>query len=174
MLHQGQLPRAVPLELPVDLRDRDVALVDHRQEVLREEVQQGVRRLARRAPVEVAAVVLDPVHHADLCQHLQVVLGAHPKALGLEQLAGAGQLRQSLAQLHLDRRDRPPHRVLAGHVVSGREHDQLLYLLSRITAQRVVRTDALHLVAEQLDSYGHLLVRGVQLDRVAADAEPAA
>ncbi len=49
-------------------------------------------RLARSSSVEVPAVVLDAGAHARLGQHLEVELGAHAQALGLEQLAGAGQL----------------------------------------------------------------------------------
>ena len=74
--------------------------------VLGEEVEQRVRRLARRAAVEVAAVVLDAGADAGLGQHLEVVLGAHPEALGLEQLALLLELLQALAQLDLDRRRR--------------------------------------------------------------------
>ena len=55
--------------------------------VLREEVEERVGGLPRRAAVEVAAVVLDARADARLGQHLEVVLGADPQPLGLEQLA---------------------------------------------------------------------------------------
>ena len=44
-------------------------------------------RLARAPAVDRRRVVLDAVAEADLLHHLEVVLGAHAEALGLEQLA---------------------------------------------------------------------------------------
>ena len=66
MLDEGVLAGPVALVLAVQLRDGDVALVDDEQPVLGEVVEQRVGRLARRAPVEVAAVVLDAGAAADL------------------------------------------------------------------------------------------------------------
>ncbi len=60
VLDQHVLARPVPGVLPVQLGHGHVALVDHAQVVLGEEVQQRVGRLPRCPAVEVAAVVLDP------------------------------------------------------------------------------------------------------------------
>ena len=97
MLDEYLLAGAVTFELPVQLRHADVALVEDEQPVVGEVVEQRVRRLARAAAVEVAAVVLDPVAAAHLGEHLEVVLGAHPEALGLEELACAFELAEALA-----------------------------------------------------------------------------
>ena len=43
-----------------------------------------------------------PVQHADLAHHLEVVVGAHPQPLRLEQLALLLEPRQPLLQLGLD------------------------------------------------------------------------
>ena len=55
-----------------------------------------VRPLARRPPVEVPRVVLDPGAVADLLDHLEVVLRARLQPLRLEQLARAGAAPQPL------------------------------------------------------------------------------
>ena len=58
---QRLLAGTVALVLAMQLRHRHVALVEHDEEVVREEVEQGVRRLATAAAVDRARVVLDAV-----------------------------------------------------------------------------------------------------------------
>ena len=87
-------------------------------------------RAARPAPRPSIGrrVVLDAVAVADLGHHLEVVLGAHAQPLGLEQLALLLELGQPLLELGLDAHDGRAHALLAGHVVGGREDDELLEL----------------------------------------------
>ncbi len=113
VLHQGLLAGPVTLVLAVDLGDGHVALVDDGEEVRGEEVEQGVGRLARAAAVEVAAVVLDAVAHPHLGQHLEVVLGPQPQALGLEQLARPSAARPAAG------RARPRSTAMARRMVSS-------------------------------------------------------
>ncbi len=173
VLHEGLLARTVTFVLPVDLRDRHVALVDHGQEVGREEVEKGVGGLPGAAAVEMPAVILDAVAHPDLGEHLEVVLGPQPEPLGLEQLAGGLQLGQALTELGLDRLDGAPHGLVAGAVVGGGEHHELLDVLARVAGQGVEAPDALHLVAEELDAHRLLFVHRMELHGVAADTEAA-
>ena len=149
----------------------DVALVEDDEEVLREVVEQRVRRLARGATVEVARVVLDPRARPDLAHHLEVVRGAHAEALRLEQLAAVLEPLEPVDQLDLDVLDRPPERFLLGHVVRRREEDERVVVLHQLAGDRVHPGDALDLVAEELDADAALLVGREDLDRVAADAE---
>ena len=72
------------------------------QEVVGEEVEQRVGRLARAAAVDGRRVVLDAVAEPDLLHHLEVVLGAHAQPLRLEQLALPLEQGQALLQLGLD------------------------------------------------------------------------
>ena len=102
VLDEHVLAAAVALVLPVQLGHRLVALVDDEQEVVGEVVEQGERRLAVVAAVDVHRVVLDAVAVADLAHHLQVVLRAHPQPLRLEQLALGLEPGQPLLQLGLD------------------------------------------------------------------------
>ena len=74
-LDEGLLARAVAVEHAADLGHGDVRLVDDAQEVAREVVEQGRRRLAGRAAGEVARVVLDALAVAELGQHLEVEEG---------------------------------------------------------------------------------------------------
>src|SRR6185503_42530 len=102
VVHERLLARAVALEHAADLRDRLVGLVDEADEVVREEVEQAERPLARLAVVEDARVVLDPVAEAELAQHLHVELGALPQPMRLEQLALPLELRTAGLELVAD------------------------------------------------------------------------
>ena len=102
VLDQHLFAGTIPLELPTDLRDRHVGLVDNGQIVLREIVEQGVRGFARGPPVEMAGVVLDPRAEPDLTHHLEVVIGSHPKPLCLQQLPVSFKLGEPATQLLLD------------------------------------------------------------------------
>ena len=102
MVDQRLLPGPVPGVLAPELGHGHVALVQDHQVVLGKEVEQGEGGLPRLAAVEVAAVVLDAAAHPGLGQHLEVVLGPHPKPLRLEQSARPLQLAQALTQLGLD------------------------------------------------------------------------
>ncbi len=173
VLDEDVLAGAVPGVLPVQLGHGDVGLVDHAEVVLREEVEQRERRLARGPAVEVAAVVLDPGADAGLGQHLEVVLGADAQALGFEELALLLELLQPLPQLDLDGADGALDDLVAGHVVGGGVDGHVLHLLAHLPGQHVEGDDALDGVAEHLHPQRGLLVGGVDLDRVAPGAEGA-
>ena len=53
MFHQRHLTRAVTFVHTADLRHRHMALVDDAEHVLGKVIDQGKRRLARLAPVQV-------------------------------------------------------------------------------------------------------------------------
>ena len=110
VLDERVLAGAVALVLAVELRHGDVALVEDDEEVVREVVEQRVRRLAGGATVEVARVVLDPGARPDLAHHLEVVRGAHAQALRLEQLAAVLEPLEPVDQLDLDVLDRAAER----------------------------------------------------------------
>ena len=174
MLDERALARGIPLVHRPDLRNGHVRLVDHHEEVVGEEVEQRVRRLARRAAVEVARVVLDAGAEAELLQHLEVERGAHAQALRLEELVLRLELFQPLVELVLDRADRPLHRLGAGDVVRRREDRHRLQPLDHVAGERMQHVERLDLIAEHLDADRVLLVDRDDLDGVAAHAEVAA
>src|ERR1035438_7684873 len=166
VLDQDIFAGPVARELPMELRHGHVALVDDEQPVVGEVVEQGVRRLSRGTPVKVTAVVLDPVAAAELGEHLEIVLGAHPQPLGFEQLARLVELAQALAELDLDRGDRLTRALVPRDIVSGGKDEQLLEISEQLARHDVETAQALDLVAEQLDAHRVLLVGRVHLDRI--------
>ena len=173
MVDEHVLAAAVAGELAVQLRHGDVALVDDEQVVVGEVVEQGERRLAVLATVDVHRVVLDAVAVAEFAHHLEVVRGAHPQALRLEQLVVLLELLQPHLQFGLDLAHRHRHALVAGDVVGGREHVRPLHLAQLLAGERVDGGDAVDRVAEHLDAQHRLLVGRVDLDRVAAHPEVA-
>ena len=176
-----------PCSIRVSLRERspsywpcscgigDVRLVDDRQVVVGEEVEQRVRRLARCAAVERRRVVLDAVAEAHLLHHLEVVLGAHAQPLRLEQLALVSRTAPA-APAAPSRSARWPRRGARRRwrsACSGRSTTSSSERNFSPVSGSTCR-DRLDLVAEQLDADRRLLVRGVHLDDVAADPELAA
>src|SRR5262249_467851 len=85
VLDQRLLARSVAAVHRADLRNRLVALGDEDEEILRVGVEQARGRLPRRAPGEVARVILDPVAESKLLDHLQVEQRALLEALGFHQ-----------------------------------------------------------------------------------------
>ena len=150
-----------------------MGLIDDQQEILREVVDEGRRRRPRRPAVDVARIVLDARTEPDLAHHLDVVIGAHPQPLSLQQLALALQLGQPLLELGFDGRDGLRHPFRPGHVVGSREDPQRVDFAHDVAGQRVHVVEGLDLVPEELDADGELFVGRDDLDRVPADPERA-
>ncbi len=175
MLDEHRFARAVARIHAADLRDRGVRLVDDEEEVLRQKVHQRVRPRAGRASAQVAGVVLDAVAEAHLLHHLEVELGAHLDALGLDELAGTLELHHTLVEFLAD----GAHGRV--QLVVGR--DELLRGIERevreaggdVAGEGIELADAVDLIAEELDADGAVVhLRGMDLDGVAAHAELAA
>ena len=158
-----------------ELRHGLVRLVDEDDHVLGEVVEQRERVRARRTALEDPRVVLDPVAEAELLHHLEVVLGALPEPVGLEQLALGLELLDALLQLVPDLVDGALDRRPRGDVLGGRPDRDVVQLRQHLAGERVEVRDLLDLVAEERDAVRALLVRRLHLDHVAAHTEaPAA
>ena len=174
VVDQHFLARAVAVVHAADLRKGHVRLVDEHQEIVGEVVQQRPGRAPRRAPSQVAGVVLDTRAIARLPQHLQVVAGALLQALGLQQLILLLQLGQPLLQLLLDVFEGLHQLLLGRDEVLGRIDLDGLVLGQHLAGQGVQLHDALDLVAPELEPIGELAVGRIDLQGIAADAELAA
>src|SRR5690606_39969694 len=98
-LSQRRLAGIDALEHAADLRNRDVALVDDQERVLRQILEQRRRRHTRRAAGQVARIVLDPGAGAGRHQHLEVEGGPLLEPLRLQQLPLVAPLLPPLAAL---------------------------------------------------------------------------
>ena len=158
-----------------DLRHRHVRLVDDQQDVVGEEVEQRVRRLARLAAGEVPAVVLDARAVADLQQHLHVVPRPRRQPLGFEQLALLLELLAAARPAPCRSPRRPPGSApRAGRSAWPGRCTSPGASRARSPVSGSIDRQPLDLVAEQLDPVADLLVGRPELDHVAADAELAA
>jgi hypothetical protein len=173
-LDQGLLAGAIPLVHAAELGNGLVGLVDEHDEVVGEVVDQGVRRGARLTSVEDPRVVLDPRCEAELLQHLDVVLRALAKAMGLELLARQLELGAAGLHLLLDLDHGVLEGLLLGHVVGGRPDRDVVDRVEDLPRQRVEVLDRLDLVAEQVDSVRRLHVGAPDLEHLALGPEVAA
>ena len=132
-----------PAYWPCSCGHGDVALVDHQQVVVGEVVEQGERRLAVVAAVDVHRVVLDAVAVADLGHHLEVVLRAHAQPLRLEQLVVLLEPLEPLLQFVLDASPWPSSSARrTGDVVGGREHVRPIHHAELLAGERIDGGDA--------------------------------
>ncbi len=167
------LARAVALVHPADLRHCLVRLVDEDDEVLLEVIEQRERMGARPTALEDARVVLDPVAEAELLHHLEVVFGALPDAMRLEHPSLSLEVLDLLLELVPDLLDRALDCRLGRDVLRRGPDREVVEPREDLPRDRVEVGDLLHLVAEEGDPVGRLLVRGLHLDDVALDAEAA-
>ncbi len=151
------LAAPVPLVHALELGNGDVRFVEEDEQVLREEVQQGVRRLARLPTRKVAGVVLDPGAVAGLSQHLQVVVDPALEALGLDDLLGRDELGDALVTLLFDLGKDAPHPLVDREKVRGREHGELVEVPTLLARDRV----------ELYDRGDRTTVQGDPVDRLA-------
>ena len=162
------------LYMPTTCGIGHVRLVDDEQPVRREVVEQRPRPRAGLAPRQVARVVLDAGAVAELAHHLEVERRPLAEPRGLERPALGFELADPLLHLGLDVDDGFLELVGRRHVVGGRVDVGLLALGEELAGQRVELGDALDLVAEELDADERLLGGRLELEGVAADAEPGA
>ena len=135
---------------------------------------QRVGRLAGRAAVDVARVVLDAGAEAHRLHHLQVVVRAHLQALRLQQLALLLELLQAFAQLVADGGKRAVHLRARGHVVRRGPDGQCFELVHHLAGDVVDLGDALYLVPPEVDAHRVVRIGREHVERVAAHAERAA
>ena len=69
VIHQRTLSRLIAVVHASDLRDRLVGLVDHHNEVIREIIDQCIRRLPRRKPCQMTGIILDSRAESRLLEH---------------------------------------------------------------------------------------------------------
>ena len=172
---QTFLAGAVAVIHGAHLRERDVALVHDKQKILREIVDERVRRTSRRTPRQHARIVLDARAETDLLQHFNVVARALRNALCLDQLAVFLEVFYALFQFFFEVLDGFLQLFLGCNVVARRKNSNMPQFTERNAGQRVNTADAVHLITEKLDT-DNILIRVYRPDfhRVTAHAEPVA
>ena len=121
--------------------------------------------------VDDPRVVLDPRSEAELLEELDVVLGALPQAVSLEQLASLLEPGHPLVHLLLDLADRALDRLLLRDVVGRGPDSDVVDLVQHLAGQRVEVLDPLHLVAEQRDPVRRLGIGRKDLEQLSLDPE---
>ena len=148
-----------------------MALIQNGEEFLRKKVEQGIGPLPRSPTGEMAAVVLNPAAGPHLFHQVEVILGSHLQALGLQQLPGQLELSDPLRELRPDRRDRPFHLVPRRHVMLGRSENLPQRFAELLAGNRIKSRQPVDRVSQQLHPDGGILVGQQDLDGVSPDPE---
>ena len=160
----------------MDLWYGDVALVDDKEEVIREVVEEAEGALTRLATIEVTGVVLDPRAVAQLADHLQVIGRALVEALGFEGTAFVLQLLHALTEVDVDLPDGGVDLLLRRDEEVGGVDDEAGHRPVFSTALWVEGGDALDLVVPEGHTIGHTVEAfdgGEDIDGIALDTEVA-
>ena len=159
IINQHLLPRAVAIVHTPNLSHGHVTLVNHNQEIVREKVQKGIRRLSFTSTIHMARIVLNAVCIAHFTQHFDIILRTLFQALGFQKLAFFLKDSQLLLQLSLNLSNRHFHVVFIGHEVSSWEDGQMVHLTQDSTCQGFNLTNPVNLISEKLYSKGMLIPR---------------
>ena len=150
-----------------------MGLVDDRQEVVGEVVEQTLRRLAGGAAGERTRVVLDAVAVAELAHHLDVVLRALADALRLDVLLALLEEEKPLLQLLRDPLVGGLHLLLRHHELLGGRDDGGRHGDAGLEVGHGELADGVDLVAEELHADAVRRVGGEDVHHVPAHAERA-
>ncbi len=131
-----------------------MALVHKQDKVLREIVQQGHGRAARRAPADYPAVVFNAGAVAKLLHHLNVKGGPLGYALGFDEFARLFKKLYPLFTFPPYFLNGPGHFFLGGYIVGGRIYGHMVQVAHGNPGNYVYLADAVNLIAEKFNSYG--------------------
>ena len=171
VIDQVVFTRTVPAEHPPYLRDRHVTLVDNQQKVFREIIDQAEGPTARRTPVEIARIVLDPGTITQFLNHLQVVFDALFEPPGLGRLTDRLEKLALFPQIELDHPDRLLDAFARRHEQIGRVNDHAFERFEPLSGHRIDQADHLDLVIEENHPIALLAVSGENIDRIAVYTE---
>ena len=129
-------------------------LVDEKQEIVGEVVDQRIGARPGLQPGQMPRVVLNPTAIPHFLDHLQVVHRPGLQPLGFQQFGLGAQLGQPRIQLGSDPFDGPGDSVGRHHIVLRRIHEHLTLYCQNITRDGVDVADLLNLIAEELDANG--------------------
>ncbi len=174
MLHQIQLARAVAPEHCAYLRHRNMRFINKQQEIAMEVIQQSGRRFTGSTPGQMPGIVFNAVTAANLCDHFQIMSGAHLQPLRFQQLALTVKPGQLLFQLRLNRLQRPLLLFITGNIMAGRIDLDFVHFLQDLAGHRIGFDDPVDFVSKQLDSDDILAVNRDDLNDIPTYPESAA
>ena len=149
--------------------------IDEDQEVIREIVEERIRRLAGFAAGEVARIVFDARAVAHFFHHFHIVARALFQTLCFQEMAAVLEDLQAFIQFLTDRPQGPFHLVLRGDIVAGRVNGDVLAFGNDFAGKDVDFRQPVDFVAEHFDADDGLVEGSREdFDRISVDAEGAA
>ncbi len=188
VLHEIRLARPVSLGHAAYLRNARMAFVNHQEPVVAKIVEQRKRPRTGHSLFHDPRIVLDTRTDSRRPDHFHVVAGTAFEARtrknarirfgNVSRLAKRRlflrQLFEPCGKLPFDiLRDAFPG-IFARHKMPCRSDADIFQLFFRVSRQEVESTDAVHLVAKELDADSHVVIARIDFDHVTADSERSA
>jgi hypothetical protein len=154
-----------------------VRLVDEEQEIGGHVIKQSGRRFSRQAAGKMARIIFDAVAEADGAHHFDIEQRALHHALRLDDLSLALEFALPPVELFVDGLNGALFLLGGQHVVRLRVNGQAVDVAiarADFAGERVDLADGFDLAAPHFHAHGEIVVGGIDLDHVAADAERAA
>ena len=133
-----------------------MTLVDKHYEIVGKIVEQSIRRLTGRAPVEIPRVVLYARAVPYLPHHIHIVFGTLTDAVRLYLLALHFEEFHALVEIARDVLQRALHPIRLYRVVRRREYRGVFELREHSAGHRFYLAHPVYLVAEELHADGAL------------------
>ena len=171
ILHQVLFPRPVPAIHGPDLRHAHMALVNHRQVILRKKVQQTVRSRPRSPVVEIPRIVFYPRTMPQFAQHLHVIRHPLLQPLGLQHLPPLLEPLHLRPQIILNLMNGPQRVLLRRHEQVGRINLILIHPPHADSAHRVHLLNPVHLVTPEVHPQQRIGVSQPDIHRIPLHTE---
>ena len=172
VFNKGPLPRPVAVVHASNLGDGDVTLIDDEEEIVGKVVDEGIGRLPRYPPREVAGVVFDTRTVPHLLHHLEVVHRPLLKTLRLDKFIHPLEGLQPLPEFHPYVFYGALHIVPCRNVVARRVYEGPVDPPAHLSPHGVNFGDCLDRIAEELHSHRCLpLIGGEDLYNVPTNPE---
>ena len=155
------------------LRNRHVALVYERDEVVLEIIDQAEWPLSRFSAVEVAGIVFYSRAISHFLYHLQIIFYPLFQPFGFEPLADALEIFHLFHQVVLYHAHGPDGFFLGGHEIACRIDRYFRQLLDCRSCYRIDKGQCIDFIAEKLDSHGLVGTAKINIHRVTAHPESA-
>ena len=130
-----------------------MTLVDKQDKVVREKVEQRIRRLPRHSSVKVAGIVFDSAAIAHFADHFHVVIDAFLQALRFEQFSLFPKRRDRRAHIGQNLLQRAVALFLLDDIVARRIQIDVFERTNRFARHRIELIDRLDFVPPKRDAH---------------------
>ena len=152
IFHKRPFSRLVAMIHTTDLRYCLMRLINHHNKIIREIVNQCVRRLSRFQPGQMSGIILDSRTEACLPHHLYIKIRTLRYSLCFQKLSFTLKVSNLLFQLFFDRPDSRFHPFFGNYIMGCRKDCHMTDLINNLSRQNIYLCNSFHFVPKKLYS----------------------